>query len=335
MIEASPLVSVIVVNYNAGARIRRMLDCLAAQTFRNFEIIIIDNASTDGSRHLADEHTSAPVVIDAGSNLGFAAASNRAAARAGGVFLAFLNPDAYPRPEWLAHLVAAADRYPWADAFGSAQINAGNPAVIDGAGDVFHVLGVPYRGHFGWSVEKMPAEGECFAACAAAALYRAEAFRTLGGFEEGFFCYGEDVDLGFRLRLRGGSTIQVADAIVLHEGSGITGRVSDFTVYHGHRNRIWTTYRCMPGLLYWPLFPVRLAADLYLLARSPASGTLRPYWRALRDGYGRLGQWRNTRRRLQKERRVSLLSLARMLEWSPMKISRREAALRPIAGHYR
>jgi GT2 family glycosyltransferase len=328
-------VSVIIVNYNSGARLARCLDHLARQTFRDFEVIIVDNASSDGSLDGAMERAPAsllPRAIRMPVNGGFAAANNHAAAQARGEWLAFLNPDAYPERDWLSALMSASARYPFADAFGSTQLNADDPALIDGAGDVVHVLGVPYRGHFGWPVETLPDDGECFAPCAAAALYRRRTFLALGGFEERFFCYGEDVDLGFRLRLAGGRAVQVKEARVLHEGSGISGRYSDFTVYHGNRNRIWMTFRNMPGAIYWPLFPARLLADLYLCLRAWSVGTGAAYLRAVVDGYRGLPAFAADRRALQRRRRASLMSIARALTWSPLKVSRREADLRPIAG---
>ncbi len=325
-----PRVSVVIVNYNAGARLAQCLDCLEAQTFVDFEVIVIDNGSTDGSLMACEERPSGWSCIRAGSNLGFAAANNRAAEIAQGEWLALLNPDAYAAPDWLARLVAASERYDWADAFGSTQIDAGNRDRLDGVGDVFHVLAIPYRGHFGWPVSSRLPDGECFSPCAAAALYRRSVFAALGGFDETFFCYCEDVDLGFRLRLSGRSAVQVNDAVVYHEGSGVTGRYSDFTVYHGNRNRIWTAYKCMPGIIYWPLLPVQIAANVYLLLRGFSTGTGRAYLRALKDGYGGLGRLRNARRRLQAERKVPLQNLFGMLTWSPLKVSRRQGWLRAI-----
>ncbi|GAB4521606.1 MAG: glycosyltransferase family 2 protein [Amphiplicatus sp.] len=324
----APAATVLIVNYNSGDRLAKCLAHLARQTRRDFETIVIDNQSADGSQEAAQR--AGVALIEAGANLGFAAANNLGAKRAGGEWLAFLNPDAYPAPDWFEKLMEGAARYPWADAFGSTQLDAADPGRIDGAGDVFHVLGVPYRGHFGWRVETLPPDGECFAPCAAAAMYRRARFEELGGFDESFFCYGEDVDLGFRLRLAGGRCVQLADARVLHEGSGVTGRYSDFAVYHGNRNRIWTAYKNMPGALYWPLAPARLAADLFLLARAFAAGTGPSYARALRDGYGGLAALKGKRRAIQKTRRISTLALARMLVWSPLKMLRREGALRPL-----
>ncbi len=325
-------VSVLIVNYNSGDRLKRCLECLDAQTFPDFEIIVIDNASSDDSVECASERVNGLAVrfINAGENLGFAVANNLAALEASGEWLVFLNPDAYARPDWLARLMAATKRYPWADAFGSTQLDADDASRIDGAGDVFPVFGAPYRGHSGWPVEKLPPDGECFAPCAAAALYRRTCFEALGGFDGSFFCYGEDVDLGFRLRLAGGRAVQVADAVILHEGSAITGRASDFTVYHGNRNSIWTAYKNMPGFLYWPLLPVQLVVSFYYLSRSWTVGIGPAYWRALKDGYGGLYALRRKRREIQAKRKASLFSMMRAFTWSPLKILRRQAALQPI-----
>lgn len=325
-----PHVSVIVVNYNAGDRIERCLKMLTAQSYQDFEVIIVDNASSDDSLVTARKAAPTAVLIENSANLGFAAANNIAASVAAGEWLAFLNPDAYPAPDWLEMLLDATTRFPWADAFGSTQIDAADPEVIDGAGDVFHVFGIPYRGHYGWPVSELPPEGECFAPCAAAALYRASVFRALGGFDDSFFCYGEDVDLGFRLRLAGGRAVQVAGAIVHHEGSGISGRYSEFTVYHGNRNRIWTVWKNMPGVFFWPLLPLQILTNLYLLARSFSMGVGPAFWRAVRDGYAAFPALAARRSDIQRARRVRLADLARALTWSPLKVSRREANLRAI-----
>ncbi len=326
----APEITTIIVNYNAGDRLRMCLEHLEAQTFQNFETIIVDNASTDQSMASAVSDSLSLQKIEPGSNIGFAAANNLAAARARGIWLAFLNPDAYPEKDWLARLLDAAKRFPFADAFGSTQLDAKNPAIIDGAGDVYHAFGIPYRGHFGWPVERLPPEGACFAPCAAAAMYRRATFDWLGGFDESFFCYGEDVDLGFRLRLSGGTCIQVREAKVRHEGSGITGRQSDFTIYHGHRNRIWTFYKNMPAPLLLLLTPFNILTNLYLLARALPAGFARAYFRAFRDGYLGLGTVMKKRRAVQRARNASWLRIAKSLTWSTVKVSKREADVRPL-----
>lgn len=325
-----PRLSVIIVNFNSGGRLRRCLDHLEHQSFRDFETIIVDNGSADDSLNAARDRFERVFIDEAGANLGFAAANNRGAKRAAGEWLVFLNPDAYAAPDWLGRLIAAAERYPWADAFGSTQLNAASPDKIDGAGDVFHIAGIPYRGYFGWSSDALPEEGECFAPCAAAAMYRKSVFESLGGFDERFFCYGEDVDLGFRLRLKGGRAVQVKDACVLHEGSGVTGRHSPFTVYHGHRNRIWLACKNMPTLLLLLSAPFRFCADFALLFKFLSLGLAGEYLRALRDGYFGAKGINATRRLVQKERKLSVGDVARLLIWSPMKLLRREGRLGPL-----
>lgn len=326
-----PKISVIVINYNSGERLRRCLSCLAAQSFTDFETIVIDNASTDGSENAAEVSSLAVELIKSKTNIGFAAGNNLAARRACGDWLAFLNPDAYAAPDWLEKLLSSTIEYPFADAFGSTQIDALDPSKLDGAGDAYHAFGLPYRGHFGWPVESLPPDGEVFAPCAAAALYRRRVFEKLGGFEERFFCYGEDVDLAFRLRLMGGCVVQVAEARVLHEGSGITGKRSDFTIYHGHRNRIWTFYRNMPTLLLIGLTPFHIAVNIYLLIRFLFCGVAGAYLRALKDAVAGLPEMSSSRRAIQHSRKISLTALIRELTWSPLKVLRRKADINSVA----
>lgn len=327
----SPAVTVVIVNYNAGARLRRVLACLAEQAFRDFDVILFDNASSDGSL----EGLAAPAglrmrIIESPDNLGFAAANNRAAAAATGEWLALLNPDAYPEPGWLAALMDAARRHPGVDAFGSTQVDASDPSRLDGAGDVYFAFGVPYRGGFGRPVEELPPEGECFAPCAAAALYRRETFLALGGFDERFFCYGEDVDFGFRLRLAGGRAVQAREARVLHEGSGLTGRRSDFAMFHGHRNRVWTYVKNMPGALFWLTLPGHLLASLALFAQAAFRGGGGAYARAMVAAAKGLGPAWRARREIQKGRKARLPAMARALTWSPLKLLGRRADIRDL-----
>ncbi|WP_411819431.1 glycosyltransferase family 2 protein [Hyphococcus formosus] len=326
--HASTLISIIIVNYNAGDRLGRCLDHLAAQVFRNFEIIIVDNDSSDNSIALAKERNVEFTLIDAGRNLGFAAANNLAAKSARGRWLAFLNPDAYAEAGWLSAFVAGQRRFPAAEAFGSTQIDDTAPDRLDGAGDVCSAFGIAYRGYFDWHRDKRPADSAVFAACAAAAFYRRDIFEGLGGFDERFFCYGEDVDLGYRLLLSGGETVQLHDAIVRHEGSGVTGRNSDFSVYHGHRNRIWLYYKNTPTTLYRMTMPLRLLGDLLLAGKAAMSGSWSAYRRAIKDGYVQLAQFRDDRKKWSAMK--SSAFVARRMLWSPIALLRRQGKTIPI-----
>lgn len=332
-ISQSRTVTVIIVNYNAGARLRKCLDCLDRQTFRPFETIVFDNHSTDQSLAEAIAERPSLQIIRSPENIGFAAANNYAAQSAKGDWIALLNPDAYPEPNWLEALMAATVKYPDVDAFGSMQLDAQNPERLDGAGDVCSAFGVAYRGGIGQLRQTVMGDWGCFSPCAAAALYERQTFLKLGGFDERFFCYGEDVDFGFRLRLAGGSAVQLGDAVVYHEGSGVSGRYSDFTVYHGHRNRVWLYYKNMPFAIYMMTLPLRFCADVLLFARAALRGAGIPYLRAMRDGYGGLASLNEARKASKRLQQKSGAKIAGALAWSPFRLLRRGVDLRQINQH--
>src|SRR5262249_32741731 len=138
-------------------------------------------------------------VLRLEENIGFAAGNNRAIAMVRSPWVAALNPDAFAEPDWLSQLMNAVNRYPDAGAFGSLQIVANRPDRLGGVGDVYNPAGLCWRGGFGQPIAGNCLEGEIMSPCAAAALYHRESLLAVGGFDEDFFCYGEDVDLGLRL----------------------------------------------------------------------------------------------------------------------------------------
>jgi len=312
-------ISIIIVNYNSGDRLQKCLAALSAQTYRDFEVIVVDNNSSDHSLDVDAVDGVDFKILRMAENIGFAAANNRAAEQAVGEWLAFLNPDAYALPNWVEAFVDGQKRHPDVDAFGSLQLNAKDPLLIDGAGDAYFAAGISYRGHFNRPVETAPPEGECFAPCAAAAFYRKQTFDELSGFEEKFFCYSEDVDLAFRLRLRGGRAIQLRDAIVHHEGSGITAQISGFSVYHGHRNRLWTYFRNMPLLLLIITLPLQLVVTLMVIPIFLVRGSGRAYLRGVWDALTAMPGVFSDRARIQASRSASIRELTKSMVWSPLK----------------
>ncbi len=215
--------------------------------------------------------------------------------------------------------------------FGSTQISHDDPNRLDGTGDAYFALGVPWRGGYGRAASEVPPEGEAFGPCAAAALYSTAAFRDVDGFDERFFCYLEDVDLAFRLRLAGGRCIQVPEAVVHHIGSATAGAGSHFTVYHLSRNQLWTFVKNMPGPLLWALMPGHLALQALLLMRAAQRGILGPMGRGLRDGWLGLRPILRSRRAIQASRKVSWLRVAKALCRSPAKLMSRRHDVRPPA----
>jgi GT2 family glycosyltransferase len=306
---ASGRTAVAIVNYNGGAGLARCLDGLSRQERAPDRTLVVDNASGDGSADAVSVFRGVE-LIRLSRNVGFAAANNLAARAADDCeFLALLNPDAVPAPAWLSELLAAADRCPEAAAFGSRLVWARDPALLDGTGDVYHVSGRVWRqGHRKPDHEEQNVSREIFSPCAAAALYRQAAFREAGGFDEEFFCYLEDVDLGFRLRLLGHRCIYVPASVATHEGGATAGSHSDFAVYHGHRNLVWTWFRNMPLPLLALYLPQHLLLNVVTLAWFGLQGRIRVILRAKRDALLGLPRVLKERALLQSQRRVGSLT---------------------------
>ena len=301
-------VSVIIVNWNGEQFLEQCLTALLAQTVKAHEIILVDNASSDASLEIARRFATVR-LLELDQNTGFARGNNLAlkAADVGSEWIALLNPDAFAEPRWLEMLLAAAKAQPEFSVFGSKLINATDPILLDGAGDAYHLSGLVWRmGHGAPVPTSVEQSREIFSPCAAAAMYRRSAVLEMGGFDEDYFCYVEDVDLGFRLRLAGYRCLYVPTSIAHHVGSGTTGgQYSDFCVYHGHRNLVWTFVKNMPGILFWLLLPVHVLLNLvsivYFARHGQSKVILAAKWDALK---GLPNMWRK-RQQLQAQRRVS------------------------------
>ena len=315
--DAPHSVTVIIVNWNSGELLARCLRHLSTQTVRPQSILLVDNHSTDGSLALARAFPGV-TVLPMPENLGFAAGNNRGLAHCQTEFVALLNPDAFAEPDWLERLLEQTSLHPEAAFFGSRQMAHGSKGVLDGVGDKYHLSGLLWRHRHGRpqeAVDLLP--GEIFSPCACAALYRRRALLEVGGFDEDYFCYAEDVDLGFRLRLAGHQAMYAPKAVVHHVGSAITGgKRSDFSVYHGQRNLVWTFVKDMPGALFWLLLPLHLLLNLTFLGlfslRGQGRVICRAKWHALR---GLPSMWKK-RRVVQAARRVRIADIWRVMDKS-------------------
>jgi GT2 family glycosyltransferase len=313
----APRVAVVIVNYNAGEHLPGVLADLGRQTRRPDRTIVVDNASSDGSDAVVERDFPDVELVRAGANLGFAAGNNRGVELAHDCdFIALLNPDAYPEPGWLEELLRAADEEPGFRFSTSRMVRATHPDELDGTGDVYHASGLAWRRDHGRPAAEAPdadRRQEVFGACAAAALYRREDFVALGGFDEAYFAYMEDVDLSFRLRLAGHRCLYVPESVVRHVGSATTGYESEFTVFLSHRNLVWTWVKNMPGPLLALYLPHHLAVNaltiVWFATRGRGRAVLRSKRAALRD----LPRVWAQRRTIQRSRQVGVRELRRHL----------------------
>lgn len=319
-------VAVVIVSYNSGSILEKCLASLKDQTWQPDRVLVVDNNSDDALTLSMLEMITDAEVIYLKENIGYGAAINHAAALLEGIdYLCCLNPDAFAEPRWIEALMVAAARNPEMGSFASLMLKADDESIIDGAGDVLHMSGIPWRRYHGKSRTDVDISTECvFSPCAGAAMYSLPAFEQMGGFDESFFMYVEDIDLGFRLQLANYPCLLVPDAIVKHIGSAITGADSAFTVYHGHRNLVFSYIKNMPFVLLLISLPLHLLATIssiiILTLRGHADSICLAKWDALK------AMPRYIAKRKHNEQRVATSYIWSMLE----KWSIRQVRIKPL-----
>jgi GT2 family glycosyltransferase len=313
-------VAVVVVNFNGGAYMHRCLAAVAAQSRQPDHVIVVDNASTDGSLAEAQQQFPQYRFVANPTNLGFAIANNQAFELCAGMeveYVALLNPDAFASPRWLEALLAAAAADPEYGSWASCLLRADLPGEVDGLGDAYHISGSAWRRHHGQLLNVSGlADEDVFCACAAAALYRFDAVQRVGGFDPDLFCYLEDVDLGFRLRLLGYGCRLVVGAQVEHVGSGLTGYRSATATYYGQRNLIWVFAKNMPASLLWFLLPAHILLNAMMILVCAARGQLSVVLRAKFDAIRGLKSLPAKRRAVQSTATAPTSAIWRMLSKS-------------------
>ncbi len=314
----SPTVSVLIVTWNSAAYLPRCLDALSAQTYRDFEVILVDNCSSDACVDgLETRYPSLDLQLRRlDSNGGFASSNNLAAGLARGSWLAVLNPDAFPSPDWLERLLDAPRVYT-SCFFASRQIQAEHPHRLDGEGDLYHFTGLALRRNYNFPVFAAGLPHEVFSACAAAAFYPRQQFLDAGGFDPDYFMYLEDVDLGFRLRLRGLRCVLVPAATVHHIGTASTGAGSSLSTYYGHRNLVWTYVKDMPSPWVWIDLPFHLAMNVFLTVYFTLTGRGSAIWRAKIDALRGLKAAIQKRGPIQAQRRVPVKDVLQAISQNP------------------
>ena len=332
-------VCVIVVNQNRAALLSRCLDSLRCQTFSPSQILVVDNASTDGSRGVVRSKRDPRIqLLPQTVNQGFAAANNIAIRATTCPFIALLNNDAEASPSWLQHLVRAAGADQGYGMWASRILLPGGKR-IDKAGHLMFPDG-QNRGRATGQLndQRFQEEEECFFPDGCAALYRTELLGEVGGFDEDFFAYADDADLGVRATWLGWRCLYVPAAIVYHDHSSTLGPYTARKLYWVERNRLWLAVKSfpLPLLLANPCFTVyrwlwNLAAAVkgrgaagHLVGDTTYLVVVRTLTRSLADGiWGIPAMWRK-RRQVFRSRRITSLQFIRKL-WL-YRISARDLA---------
>ncbi len=294
----APLVSIIIVNWNGREYLPACLDSLKEQTCDNFEAIVVDNGSQDGSLELLQTNYPWVRVVVLPRNTGFSGGNNAGYAVSRGEYIVALNNDTRAERSWLAELIAPVQDQADIGMVSSRVCSWDDPDLIDSLGVAICPDGMS-RGSrrlarfSGLTLSKIE---EILLPSACAALYRRKMIEETGFFDDDFFAYCEDTDLGLRGRLAGWRAVLARDAVVLHRYSKSGGTFSPFKLYLVERNHFWVALKCFPlsmllALPFWTLVRYLVQAQLVLGGRgagaqfreSSSSGLATAVLRGIRD----------------------------------------------------
>lgn len=309
--SAHPDLTVTIPNYNGRAMLATMLASLWAQTLRPGEIVVVDDRSDDDSIAYLQAEWPQVRVVRLPERSGVTAAMNACLAAARTSMVGLFNNDMELDPGCLGELVAALERYPRAGSATPKMLDFADRAVLDGAGDLLSWRGGGRRrGHGDPDAGRYDTAGEIFGPCGGAVLFRREALDAVGGFDDDYFAYYEDIDWAFRAQLLGFRCRYVPTAVLYHRGSATLGRgMSEFNGYHLWRNPIWLVVKCYPGasiLRHVPSLARGQAGNLYTAIRERKLAT---WARAMRDALAGLPRALRKRRAIQRARAISLAEL--------------------------
>ncbi|HEV3201433.1 MAG TPA: glycosyltransferase family 2 protein [Bryobacteraceae bacterium] len=266
------MISVVVVNWNRKDLLRACLASVARQTGVTLEIIVVDNGSIDGSADLAEQEFGARVIRNR-ENRGFCEANNQGIAVARGEFVALINNDAEAEPHWLEALHRVCSRGPDIGMAASKVLVWEDPQRIDKVGHLIFPDGQNRgRGSGAWDRGQYDREEEVLWPDGSAALYRKEMLDQIGAFDEDFFAYGDDAELGLRARIAGWRCIYTPEAVVRHHRGSTLGKSSVRRLELIERNRMLLALKLFPWSLLW-LNPVFFAARLVAGMAASGQGT--------------------------------------------------------------
>ena len=240
-------VTIIIPNYNGLKFMEPCFKALRAQSDQNFELLVVDNGSTDGSVKWLEDHQIPSIFLE--ENTGFSGAVNIGIRESVTPYVILLNNDTEPQPDYVKEMVKAIQRSPKIFSVSSKMIQLYHKDLMDDAGDMYSVLGWAYQRGVGQKSSGYNKACRVFSACAGAAIYRREVFDKIGGFDEDHFAYLEDIDVGYRAKICGYENWYCPKAVAYHVGSGTSGsKYNSFKVKLAARNNLYLNYKNMPLL---------------------------------------------------------------------------------------
>lgn len=307
--------SVIIPHWNGKRHLETCLTALHNQTYSDIEIILADNASTDGSQGYVQEHFPVVKIVQLPENRGFTGACNAGMQEASGEYVALLNNDTEVDRTWAACVVDAFQRHPEVGLVASKMLLFDKRDHFHTAGDYYRVDGMPgNRGVWTQDVGQYDLEEYVFSACGGSSVYRRSMLEDIGLLDDDFYFSSEDVDLGWRAQLAGYRCLYVPSAIVYHQLAATGGDVT--ASYYNGRNFIYLLVKNYPAALWqrhwWAIVrqQMRLAWQAIKAWRGAAS---RARLRGMVRGVVDIPKMLHKRKRIQATRRVSIAYLESIL----------------------
>lgn len=303
---AAPTISAVIPNWNGLEFLKVVLPSLKAQTFQDFEVIVVDNGSEDQSVTYLEKQWPDVRIVRLSENQGFAGAINHGLKAAGGELLAVLNNDLELAPDWLARMRAAAAEHPDCGMFGGKLLQYDDRAVIDGTGETLSWFATTLkRGHGERDTGQYDTPGYVFSPNAAAIVYRRSMLDRIGTFDADFFAYIEDSDLHLRAQLAGFKAWYDPGAVGYHMGGKTSGRLPKRFLFTWHRNRVWLVLKNFPISRILRHLPGLVFANAKTLLGGIKHRELGTVLRAWSAAWLALPAVLRKRRRIQRTKRVS------------------------------
>lgn len=284
--------TIVIPNLNGAGWLRDSIESIWAQTEQDFELIVVDNASTDESLAIARSYVGREryTLIENDRNTGFSAAVNQGIRAAKGEYVVMFNNDAFAEPDWLAELIAAAEQDERIFAVQSLMIRHFERDIADDAGDYVTLFGWACKRGDGFPWRRYQKPQRIFSACGGASLYRKKILDEIGWFDELFFAYFEDVDLSWRANSLGYKNWYCPSAKCYHICGATTGavRYNDFKSVQSGRNSILLPYKNMPLLMLLINLPFLVFGYLLKIVMFGLKGFWTPYWKGAKEALAAL-----------------------------------------------
>jgi len=267
----NPLISILVLNCNGKHLLKPCLESIFEQNFTDYEVVVVDNNSNDGSAEYIKENFPNITLIENPENLGFAGGNNMGIKACGGEWIFFLNNDTVLEKSCLEFLAKHTETKQLV--FMPLMLKADSPEFIDSAGDMLYPWGYAYR-YNNVPANKFLESKEIALACCGAAMFNRELVEKLNGFDEDFFLYYEDVDLSLRARHLGAEIWLVPQAKVFHKGSATVGKKTPSRLYYIERNRFFAKLKNFPLSTLIKYAPISFICSVFSLSLWTARGFL-------------------------------------------------------------